>query len=141
MELHLAAPPPSVADTSVTQHQPHSEAPTIDVTTPNSSQNASNQDSLYDSFSNTMHYLSPMSPLSARTVHEGDYYDYMEFLIEPLEKGPLPELSTISSSYISCVEPELQRTIAIIKPEAMCYKYVVLRAINEVGFQIVGIYP
>lgn len=46
---------------------------------------------------------------------------------------------SFETSIISCVEPELQRTIAIVKPEAMPYEDVVLRAINESGFSIIHV--
>jgi nucleoside diphosphate kinase len=80
----------------------------------------------------TIHYLSPVT--TARTVYEGDF-DYSRFV--PFLGGlSLPAFSTEST--ISCEEPGLQRTLAIIKPEAMIYKDVVLKAIVDKGFSIIG---
>ncbi|XP_074042872.1 nucleoside diphosphate kinase homolog 5 [Leptinotarsa decemlineata] len=45
---------------------------------------------------------------------------------------------TSTASSISCHEPELQRTLAIIKPDGLQYKDVVLRAINEAGLKILN---
>lgn len=81
----------------------------------------------------TIHYLSPAT--TARTVCEGDF-DYGVF--SPYYgKMSIPPYSTESS--ISCEEPRLQRTVAIIKPEAMMYKDVVLKAIVDKGFSIVNV--
>lgn len=79
----------------------------------------------------TIHYLSPAS-LSIRTVHEGDY-DYQDFLV------PIHEEEISTTSYMSCIEPEYQRTIAIIKPEAMIYKDVIMRALFFAGFNIMHV--
>jgi hypothetical protein len=77
--------------------------------------------------------LSPVT--TARTVYEGDF-DYSRFV--PFLGGlSLPAFSTEST--ISCEEPGLQRTLAIIKPEAMIYKDVVLKAIVDKGFSIIGV--
>ncbi|EEZ98594.1 nucleoside diphosphate kinase homolog 5 [Tribolium castaneum] len=80
----------------------------------------------------TIHYLSPVT--TARTLCEGDF-DYGAFA--PFYgKMSLPPYSTESS--LSCEEARLQRTVAIIKPEAMVYKDVVLKAIADKGFSIVN---
>ncbi|KAL1505901.1 hypothetical protein ABEB36_005354 [Hypothenemus hampei] len=89
----------------------------------------------------TVHYLSPAST-AARTEHEGDL-EYQQFFLSPLYQSDVtykPGLDTIltSSTSLSCEENSLQRTVAIIKPDAMCYKDVVLRAINKAGLKIVN---
>jgi len=77
------------------------------------------------------------SPHYEATGYE-PYYDHLRILIEPIDLLELPPRSTPSTSYLSVVEPELLNTIAIIKPDAMQYKDVVLRAISQAGFQIIG---
>ncbi|XP_018567234.1 nucleoside diphosphate kinase homolog 5-like [Anoplophora glabripennis] len=86
----------------------------------------------------TVHYLSPATSNTARTEYEGDFlYDqFVEF--RATLPPPSPDYESTVSSTISCVEPELQRTLAIIKPEAIKYKDVVLRAINESGLKIIN---
>ncbi|XP_050300698.1 nucleoside diphosphate kinase homolog 5-like [Anthonomus grandis grandis] len=97
----------------------------------------------------TIHYLSPASTIdAARTEHEGDL-DYQQFYISPLyhqagghldhvdDDGLQSPISGTTTSSISCDENTLQRTVAIIKPEAMYYKDVTLRAIRAAGLKIV----
>lgn len=87
----------------------------------------------------TVHYISPASPLSIRTVNEGDYYYYdyrTYFKYFPLEA---PKILSVPSSSISCVEEELQRTLAIVRPHAMVYQDVILRAIFEAGFAFIHV--
>lgn len=92
----------------------------------------------------TVHYMSPASTsrISPRTVDEGDLYGYVykspSFMHYLHALGKAPEASYISSS-ISCVEPEMQRTLAIVKPEYMKYEDVIMRAINEAGFTIIRV--
>ncbi|XP_022905236.1 nucleoside diphosphate kinase homolog 5-like [Onthophagus taurus] len=106
-----------------------------DVTT-ESKQRPTDSDITGSTMLDTIHYLSPVSPLSPRSVYEGDV-DYLK-LIEPKPKYLPISISSISSSTISCVEPHLQRTIAIVKPEAMVYQDVVLRAITNAGFSYIA---
>ncbi|KAF7282957.1 hypothetical protein GWI33_001640 [Rhynchophorus ferrugineus] len=91
-------------------------------------------------FPDTIHYISPAST-TARTEHEGDF-DYQRFYVSPLvddQELCKPRTSVSSSSTsISCEENVLQRTIAIIKPEAMEFKDVVLRAIDKGGLKIIN---
>ncbi|KAF5305453.1 hypothetical protein FQA39_LY01544 [Lamprigera yunnana] len=54
-------------------------------------------------------------------------------LFETYEKEPSESLV---SSTISCIEPEIQRTLAIIKPDAVKYQDAILRAITEAGLYI-----
>nr|AEE62199.1 unknown [Dendroctonus ponderosae] len=87
----------------------------------------------------TIHYLSPASTV-AHTEYEGDL-DYQQFYVSPLYhdvpyKAGLGSTTTSSSS-ISCDDSTLQRTVAMIKPEALCYTDVVLRAIGKAGLKIV----
>lgn len=86
--------------------------------------------------------MSPVSPLSVRTEHEGGIYDYTspEFMKMLHDIGPRDgdEIS-FETSYVSCVEPELQRTIAIVRPDAMQYEDVIMRAVHEVGFSIIRV--
>ncbi|ENN78537.1 hypothetical protein YQE_05002, partial [Dendroctonus ponderosae] len=87
----------------------------------------------------TIHYLSPAST-AAHTEYEGDL-DYQQFYVSPLYhdvpyKAGLGSTTTSSSS-ISCDDSTLQRTVAMIKPEALCYTDVVLRAIGKARLKIV----
>lgn len=90
----------------------------------------------------TVHYLSPAST-TARTQCEGDF-DYQQFYISPMYpqdstyKAGLGSSSSSSTS-LPCDENTLQRTLAIIKPDALGYKDVVLRAINQAGLKIVNV--
>ncbi|CAH0559144.1 unnamed protein product [Brassicogethes aeneus] len=84
----------------------------------------------------TIHYLSPASTAS-KSINEGDFFDYHDF-IPPEIFLPIGTYPSSSSTSISCVEPTLQRTICIIKPEAMEYKDVVLRAVTEEGLHIIS---
>lgn len=87
----------------------------------------------------TVHYLSPVSALSARTVNEGDHmYDPAAFvyLLEEFGKG---RTYTNTTSSISCEELDLQRTLAIVKPEAMKYQDVIQRKILDSGFTIIQV--
>lgn len=85
----------------------------------------------------TVHYMSPVSPMSARSDYEGHYaIDYLQFL--PPTVGQ-EDSSTYKSSTVSCIEPDLQRTVAIVKPDAMKYEDVVVRAINDAGFSIIQV--
>lgn len=84
---------------------------------------------------NTIHYLSPAT--TDRTQYEGDdNFDYKLF-------APYPRNSTesdfLSTETIPCEEPLLQRTIAIIKPEAMIFQDVVLKIIRNSGFTILNV--
>ncbi|GJQ68928.1 hypothetical protein Trydic_g6115 [Trypoxylus dichotomus] len=99
-------------------------------------QNAMDTDVTTTTLDDTVHYMSPVSPLSGRTDYEGDQdLDYFQFLKPTMRQD---ESSTYKSSTISCLEPELQRTIAIVKPDAMVYEDVVVRAINEAGFSTIA---
>ncbi|KAJ8973949.1 hypothetical protein NQ317_013389 [Molorchus minor] len=92
-----------------------------------------------DILDDTIHYLSPATTRSDITELEGDFYrQFLEF--RPPLPRPIPSYGSSISSTISCVEEPLQRTIAIIKPEAMRYKDVVLRTINESGLRIINEY-
>ena len=86
----------------------------------------------------TVHYMSPASSISDRTVDEGDYRVYEKYLQLPIFEKPR-EYSSYSSSTISCEEMELQRTVLIVKPDAMVYEDVVLREVFQVGFTIVDV--
>ncbi|KAJ8962219.1 hypothetical protein NQ318_018191 [Aromia moschata] len=90
-----------------------------------------------DILDDTIHYLSPATTGTARTEVEGDFYrQFLEY--RPSFPPALPDYGSSISSSISCEEPDLQRTIAIIKPEAIKYKDVVLRTINASGLRIVN---
>ncbi|KAJ8939158.1 hypothetical protein NQ314_011208 [Rhamnusium bicolor] len=102
---------------------------------PGSSLSTTQRDNILD---DTVHYLSPATTNTARTECEGDFYYQQFFGYQPLLPPPSPGYVSSITSTISCEEPELQRTLAIIKPEAMKYKDVVLRAINEAGFKILN---
>ncbi|KAF5275823.1 hypothetical protein FQR65_LT04061 [Abscondita terminalis] len=92
-------------------------------------------------FDSAMHYISPasMSPLSDMSDFEGVpgayFYKSPSFMRFLHEYGK--ETVSISST-ISCVEPEIQRTLAIVKPDAMKYEDVILRAINQAGLFILN---
>lgn len=77
----------------------------------------------------------------AITECEGDllYEQYIAFQDELVTRPPDYTNSSKSSSTISCNEPDLQRTLAIIKPEAMKYKDVIIRAIKEAGLKIINV--
>ncbi|XP_018320118.1 nucleoside diphosphate kinase homolog 5-like [Agrilus planipennis] len=97
-------------------------------------------DSYYSTTTNLtddeIHYLSPISPVSPLSDDEGIFpIEYKTPTILRLLRE-LPPARTISSS-VSCIEPLLQRTLAIIKPEAMQYKETVLRAIRDAGFTVI----
>ncbi|CAH1104603.1 unnamed protein product [Psylliodes chrysocephalus] len=85
----------------------------------------------------TIHYL---SPATTRTVTEleGDLYyqQFVEFHPPSILPVPPAEYASSSESSISCREAELQRTLAILKPDAIKFKDVVIRAINESGLKI-----
>ncbi|KAJ8911579.1 hypothetical protein NQ315_016116 [Exocentrus adspersus] len=86
----------------------------------------------------TIHYLSPATSNTVRTECEGDFL-YEQFVEFRTALPPAtPDYGSTTSSTISCGEPELQRTLAIVKPEAMKYKDVVLRAITESGLKVVN---
>lgn len=53
--------------------------------------------------------------------------------------GRVDEYATTESSTVSCVEPELQRTLAFVRPEAMQYQDVIVRAVTEAGFSIIRV--
>ncbi|KAI4457723.1 nucleoside diphosphate kinase [Holotrichia oblita] len=92
-------------------------------------------DNTMTTLDDTVHYMSPVSPMTARSDYEGYHtIDYLQFLPPTIGQE---DSSTYKSSTISCIEPELQRTVAIVKPDAMKYEDVVVRAINEVGFSII----
>lgn len=59
----------------------------------------------------------------------------MDTIIQTKE---VDEVSFVTS-YISCIEPQLQRSVAIVRPDAMVYEDVILRAVNEVGFSIIQV--
>ncbi|XP_057670911.1 nucleoside diphosphate kinase homolog 5-like [Diorhabda carinulata] len=85
----------------------------------------------------TVHYLSPATT-PAVTELEGDLY-YQHFVdFQPPLGPPQPDYASSSESTISCKEPELQRTLAIIKPEAIQFRDVVVRAIYESGIKILN---
>lgn len=88
----------------------------------------------------TVHYMSPVSPLSDRSSYEGDY-DYYRHLYNLHGRGKEEshdDGSLGTESTVSCHIPELQCTVAIIKPEAMQYEDVVIRAVKEAGFSIIN---
>ncbi|KAK5649662.1 hypothetical protein RI129_000691 [Pyrocoelia pectoralis] len=95
----------------------------------------------YDlSFGDTVHYISPasMSAISDKsTTHEEyDTYQYSS----PTFMKELHEYDLQSGSYsvsTSGGEPQLQRTLAIVKPEAVHYEDVILRAIANAGIKLI----
>lgn len=88
----------------------------------------------------TIHYLSPASPISPRSMHEGDFiYESPSFMRLLEQFGRVDEYASTESSTVSCIEPELQRTLAFVRPEAMQYQDVIVRAITEGGFSIIRV--
>lgn len=88
----------------------------------------------------TVHYMS-LATTPAVTEFEGDflYQQYIAFQDE-LVTNPADYTSTSrTSTSISCDEVELQRTLAIIKPEALKFKDVIIRAIKEAGLKIISV--
>ncbi|CAG9826839.1 unnamed protein product [Diabrotica balteata] len=81
----------------------------------------------------TVHYLSPATT-PAVTDLEGDIY-YQQFA--DYELPPQADhYGSSSTSTLSCKEPDLQRTLAIVKPDGMKYKDVILRAIKGAGIKM-----
>lgn len=78
---------------------------------------------------------------TAHTEYEGDlmYQQYITLQDELVTQPPDYQSSSRSGSSISCEEPELQRTVAIIKPDALKYKDVILRAVKEAGLKIIQV--
>lgn len=88
----------------------------------------------------TVHYLSPVSPMSARTVNEGDHiYDTSAFMYLLEEFGKGRAYSTTETSSVSCEEMDYQRTLAIVKPEAMKYQDAIQRKILDSGFSVIQV--
>ncbi|KAG5877455.1 hypothetical protein JTB14_026509 [Gonioctena quinquepunctata] len=86
----------------------------------------------------TVHYLSPATT-PADTEYEGDlFYQHFVRVHTRFEQPGAFDYASSSSTTVSCDEPDLQRTLAIIKPDALQYKDVVLRAINEAGLKILS---
>ncbi|XP_060524744.1 thioredoxin domain-containing protein 3 homolog isoform X2 [Cylas formicarius] len=89
----------------------------------------------------TVHYISPASTASGRSEREGDFVDYYWpfYARDGAERRPVegPDSSS-SSSVASCAEHGLQRTLAIVKPEAFQFRDVVLRAVRESSLKIVN---
>lgn len=78
--------------------------------------------------------------MSDRSRHEGSFIDdYMKFFIEPFDVC-YKSLSSVTSSFVSCEETGLQRTIVIVKPDAVKFKEAIYRVIFESGFQILGVH-
>ncbi|XP_030753092.1 nucleoside diphosphate kinase homolog 5-like [Sitophilus oryzae] len=107
---------------------------------PNSQRTSGLNSSRVSDLPNTIHYLSPAST-AAHTICEGDF-DYQDLyylpMIHELPVTRARSTSTSSSSTsVPCEENILQRTLAIIKPEAVEFQDVVLRAVDKAGFRIV----
>lgn len=78
--------------------------------------------------------------MSARTVHEGDHlYETSAFLHLLEEFGKDKGYSSSETSSIVCEDLEFQRTLAIVKPEAMKYQDVICRQVIDSGFSIIQV--
>lgn len=91
-----------------------------------------------DDYENTVHYISPatMSSTNISIYEEEPGYNYespsfMKFL-HSYEK----DTEVTLTSLVSCDESGLQRTLAIVKPDAVKYENVIIRAIQESGLFI-----
>lgn len=75
------------------------------------------------------------------TECEGDlfYQQYVAFREELITHPPDYSSTSRSTTSISCDDQELQRTLAIVKPDALKYRDVVVRAIKEAGFKILNV--
>nr|CAH7740003.1 unnamed protein product [Callosobruchus chinensis] len=92
----------------------------------------------------TVHYLSPATTITAaRTEYEGDLaYQHLLDAFRPeaanLSIGDLRSTLSSVSTKLGCEDALPQRTLAIVKPEAMKYQDVVLRAVKEAGLKILA---
>nr|CAI5858078.1 unnamed protein product [Callosobruchus analis] len=92
----------------------------------------------------TVHYLSPATTVTAaRTEYEGDLaYQHLLDAFRPeaadLSIGDLRSTLSSVSTELECEDALPQRTLAIVKPEAMKYQDVVLRAVKEAGLKILA---
>lgn len=77
----------------------------------------------------------------ALTECEGDlsYQQFITMNDDLIQAHVACSSSSKSTSSISCYESKLQRTIAIIKPDALKYKDVVLRAVREAGMKVINV--
>ncbi|CAG9823554.1 unnamed protein product [Phaedon cochleariae] len=89
----------------------------------------------------TIHYLSPATTRTG-SEHEGDlsYRQFVHFrppdFAAQQQDFDSGSASSRSSASAACDQSEPQRTLAIVKPEAVRFKDVVLRAVWEAGLKI-----
>ncbi|KAB0800132.1 hypothetical protein PPYR_08012 [Photinus pyralis] len=102
-------------------------------------QNVDADDSIVDE---VVHYLSPasMSVISDKTATQEEYYGAYDYasptFMQQLHEYGLHTIASYTAS-TSFVPSELQRTLAIVKPEAIHYQDVILRAIEYAGIKII----
>lgn len=98
--------------------------------------------------SDTVHYITPVS-LTASSLHDEDdsphtvppspaFLRYLQRVEHTGEYTPVSAASSLTLTDELKV-PQLERTLAIIKPQAVMYEDVVVRKILQSGFKILQV--